>query len=98
MAFVLLLTNVKYWTIPQVYAVTNNGPCNQKIVATGRYAGEGFGLPRLDTLLVHDHRVEGDAGPVRRLPHQAFSWKQEVIVYDYVDIRVLCITPSSQWS
>ena len=35
------------------------------IVATGRYIGEGFDVPRLDTLLFGNaHLLEGDADPV----------------------------------
>lgn len=62
---------------------------NVVVIATGKYVGEGFDFPRLDTLflampiswkgIVHQY--------VGRL-HRDFAGKTEVRVYDYVDIHV----------
>lgn len=64
-------------------------PAGRVLLATGRLVGEGFDLPRLDTLFL--------AAPVSwrnvikqymgRL-HRAHPDKREVIVYDYVDAAV----------
>jgi len=59
------------------------------LVATGKYIGEGFDEPRLDTLfLVMPISWKGTlqqyAGRLRRL----FANKNEVQIYDYVDIHV----------
>jgi len=62
------------------------------IVATGKYVGEGFDFPRLDTLMLAipvswKGIVEQYAGRL----HRDYPSKQEVRVYDYVDIHVpLC--------
>ena len=57
------------------------------IVATGRYVGEGFDFPRLDTLLLAmpiswKGTVQQYAGRLHRL----FENKDEVQIYDYVDV------------
>ena len=59
------------------------------LVATGRYIGEGFDEPRLDTLFLAmpvswKGTLEQYAGRLHRL----FETKSEVLVYDYVDVRV----------
>lgn len=59
------------------------------VVATGSYVGEGFDLPRLDTLLLTmpiswEGRLEQYAGRL----HRGWEGKTEVMIYDYVDIRV----------
>ena len=59
------------------------------IISTGQYAGEGFNVPRLDTLqLVMPVRsrqmIEQYVGRVAR-KHEA---KQTITIYDYVDVRV----------
>ena len=62
------------------------------IVATGKYVGEGFDFPRLDTLMLTipvswKGIVEQYAGRL----HRDYPNKQEVRIYDYVDIHVpLC--------
>lgn len=72
----------------------NSIPANEKlaVVAIGRYIGEGFNLPRLDTLMLAtpiawEGNVEQYAGRL----HRDYESKKEVIIYDYVDsnIRVL---------
>ena len=62
------------------------------IVATGKYVGEGFDYPRLDTLfltmpIAWKGNVEQYAGRL----HREYEGKSEVCIYDYVDIHVpLC--------
>jgi superfamily II DNA or RNA helicase len=59
------------------------------IIATGKYVGEGFDYPRLDTLfLASPIAWKGTLAQYAGRLHRAFSGKQEVIVYDYVDIHV----------
>jgi len=59
------------------------------LVATGRYIGEGFDEPRLDTLFLAmpiswNGTLQQYAGRLHRL----FETKKEVLIYDYVDVRV----------
>ena len=59
------------------------------IVATGKYVGEGFNYPRLDTLFIalpvsYPRIVHQYTGRL----HRDFEGKQEVQVYDYIDIHV----------
>ena len=62
------------------------------IVATGKYVGEGFDYPRLDTLfltmpIAWKGNVEQYAGRL----HRECKEKNEVQIYDYVDIHIpLC--------
>ena len=62
------------------------------IVATGKYVGEGFDYPRLDTLfltmpIAWKGNVEQYAGRL----HREYTGKNEVRIYDYVDIHIpLC--------
>lgn len=62
------------------------------LVAIGKYIGEGFNYPRLDTMMLttpisYDGNVEQYAGRL----HRDYEEKKDVIIYDYVDthIRVL---------
>jgi superfamily II DNA or RNA helicase len=59
------------------------------LVATGKYVGEGFDMPRLDTLFLTmpiswKGTLEQYAGRLHRL----YEGKKEVQVYDYVDVHV----------
>lgn len=59
------------------------------IVATGSYVGEGFDLPRLDTLFLaspfsSDRVITQYSGRL----HREWDNKQEVVVCDYVDANV----------
>ena len=59
------------------------------IVATGRFIGEGFDEPRLDTLFLAmpiswKGTIQQYAGRLHRLS----AGKTEVLVYDYIDIHV----------
>jgi superfamily II DNA or RNA helicase len=59
------------------------------IVATGRYIGEGFDEPRLDTLfLAMPISWKGTLQQYAGRLHRLYEGKKEVIVYDYVDIHV----------
>ena len=59
------------------------------IVATGKYVGEGFDYPRLDTLfLALPVSWKGIVAQYAGRLHREYPGKKEVRVYDYVDIRV----------
>ncbi len=62
------------------------------IVATGKYIGEGFDYPRLDTLfLVLPISWKGNIAQYAGRLHRECKGKSEARIYDYVDIRVpLC--------
>ena len=59
------------------------------IVATGKYVGEGFDCPRLDTLfLALPISWKGIVAQYAGRLHREYTGKQEVLIYDYVDIRI----------
>ena len=59
------------------------------IVATGKYIGEGFDYARLDTLfLVSPIAWKGIVAQYAGRLHREHEGKQEVQIYDYIDIRV----------
>jgi superfamily II DNA or RNA helicase len=59
------------------------------ILATGRYLGEGFDDPRLDTLfLTMPISWRGTLTQYVGRLHRDYQSKKEVIVYDYVDVAV----------
>lgn len=59
------------------------------VVATGKYIGEGFDEPRLDTmLLVMPVSWKGTLAQYAGRLHRNYVGKQEVRIYDYVDIHV----------
>lgn len=59
------------------------------LVATGRYVGEGFDLPRLDTLfLTMPISWKGTLAQYAGRLHREYQGKQEVVIYDYIDFRV----------
>ncbi len=62
------------------------------IVATGKYIGEGFDCPRLDTLfLALPVSWKGIIVQYAGRLHRDFEGKEEVHIYDYIDINVpLC--------
>jgi superfamily II DNA or RNA helicase len=71
----------------QLAAVPDDEEC--VLLATGRYVGEGFDYPRLDTLLLAmpifwRGTLQQYVGRLHRLHEQ----KQVVRVYDYVDAEV----------
>ena len=66
-------------------------PCNESaiIVATGKYVGEGFDYPRLDTLfLALPIAWKGKVAQYAGRLHRNYEGKTEVQVYDYVDIHI----------
>jgi len=59
------------------------------IIATGKYVGEGFDYPRLDTLfLASPVAWKGTLAQYAGRLHREYSGKQDVMIYDYVDIHV----------
>ena len=59
------------------------------LVATGKYIGEGFDEPRLDTLfLAMPISWKGTLQQYAGRLHRLFENKNEVQIYDYVDIHV----------
>ncbi len=59
------------------------------IVATGKYVGEGFDYARLDTLfLVSPVAWKGIVTQYAGRLHREYEDKQDVRIYDYIDIRV----------
>lgn len=59
------------------------------VVATGKYVGEGFDCPRLDTLfLTLPVAWKGIVAQYAGRLHRSYPGKDEVQVYDYVDVHV----------
>jgi len=59
------------------------------LVATGRYVGEGFDEPRLDTLfLTMPVAWKGTVQQYAGRLHRSYQHKKEVQIYDYVDIHI----------
>ena len=66
-------------------------PANEEVVvvATGKYIGEGFDAPRLDTLLLAmPISWKGTLAQYAGRLHRNYEGKHEVRIYDYVDIRI----------
>lgn len=58
------------------------------VVATGRYVGEGFDFPRLDTLLLAlPISWKGIVAQYAGRLHREYSGKTSCQIYDYVDIK-----------
>lgn len=59
------------------------------IIATGKYIGEGFDYPRLDTLfLASPIAWKGTLAQYAGRLHREYPGKQDVVVYDYVDVHI----------
>lgn len=59
------------------------------ILATGKYIGEGFDLPSLNTLFITmPFKWEGTLSQYVGRIHRTVADKTEVCVYDYVDLKV----------
>ncbi len=67
-------------------AVEEQLPTAQVVVATGKYVGEGFDLPRLDTLfLAMPIAWKGSLAQYAGRIHREADGKERVTIYDYVD-------------
>ena len=72
-------------------AALKNVPSDESvvIVATGKYIGEGFDSPRLDTLLLAmPISWKGTLAQYAGRLHRNYEGKSEVRIYDYVDVHV----------
>jgi superfamily II DNA or RNA helicase len=59
------------------------------LIASGKYIGEGFDSPRLDTLfLASPVAWRGTLAQYAGRLHRDYPGKQDVMIYDYVDIHV----------
>lgn len=59
------------------------------VVATGKYVGEGFDLPRLDTLMLAlPVSWKGLIAQYAGRLHRDYPGKSDVRIYDYIDLRV----------
>jgi len=77
--------------IAEIFKRISDTPADRQLtlVATGRYIGEGFDEPRLDTLfLTMPISWKGTLQQYAGRLHRLFEDKREVQVYDYVDIHV----------
>ena len=59
------------------------------VLATGKYAGEGFDVPRLDTLFIAmPFSWKGTLSQYCGRLHRNYEGKTKVQIYDYIDFRV----------
>ena len=59
------------------------------VIATGKYVGEGFDYPRLDTLfLALPIAWQGKVAQYAGRLHRNYPDKKEVLIYDYADIHI----------
>lgn len=73
-------------TLSRLYAVAPDEPLI--VIATGQYVGEGFDLPRLDTLfLATPNSWKGLIAQYAGRLHRDYPGKTEVRIYDYVDLH-----------
>jgi superfamily II DNA or RNA helicase/sugar phosphate isomerase/epimerase len=73
--------------LEQITAVPEEQPL--VIVATGKYVGEGFDAPRLDTLfLAMPISWQGTLAQYAGRLHRLHDGKDEVRIYDYIDVHV----------
>ncbi|MBD5234611.1 MAG: DEAD/DEAH box helicase family protein [Bacteroidales bacterium] len=64
-------------------------PAPLVVVATGKYVGEGFNLPRLDTLMLAlPVSWKGLIAQYAGRLHRDYEGKEEVRIYDYIDLRL----------
>jgi hypothetical protein len=67
------------------------------LVATGKYVGEGFDMPRLDTLfLAMPISWKGTVQQYAGRLHRLYEGKKEVQIYDYVDVHVAMLESMHQ--
>jgi superfamily II DNA or RNA helicase len=68
-------------------ATSDGEPC--LVLATGRYVGEGFDEPRLDTLLLAMPIAwRGTVVQYAGRLHRTFPGKRDALIYDYVDAEL----------
>lgn len=80
-------TKVKRETKAQLAAVPAREPL--VVVATGKYVGEGFDLPRLDTLMLAlPVSWKGLIAQYAGRLHRDYPGKTDARIYDYIDLRV----------
>jgi hypothetical protein len=73
--------------LEQIAAVPQDEPL--VIIATGKYVGEGFDAPRLDTLfLAMPISWHGTLAQYAGRLHRLHEGKEEVRIYDYIDVHV----------
>ena len=87
----LLLGSGKQREKRERLAALQSVPTNESliVIATGKYIGEGFDEPRLDTiLLAMPISWKGTLAQYVGRLHRNYEGKQEVRVYDYVDIHI----------
>ena len=75
----------------QMAETLTNIPPEEKlvIIATGKYVGEGFDYPRLDTLfLASPIAWKGILAQYAGRLHREYPNKQCVMIYDYVDVHI----------
>lgn len=87
----LLIGSEKQKDKREKLAALQNVPDGEKmaVVATGKYIGEGFDVPRLDTLLLAmPISWKGTLAQYAGRLHRNYEGKQEVRIYDYVDVHV----------
>ena len=75
----------------EVMSRLNDIPANEPliVVATGKYVGEGFDLPRLDTLMLAlPVSWKGLIAQYTGRLHRNYPGKTETRIYDYIDLRV----------
>ena len=71
----------------EIAAVPDGAP--MIVVATGQYIGEGFDLPRLDTLLLAmPVSWRGLVAQYAGRLHREHAGKRDATIYDYVDVHV----------
>ena len=59
------------------------------VIATGKYVGEGFDFPRLDTLfIVMPISWRGKVAQYAGRLHRLYEGKKEALIYDYVDVHI----------
>lgn len=75
----------------EVMAQLSHVPADEPlvVVATGKYVGEGFDLPRLDTLMLAlPVSWKGLIAQYAGRLHRNYPGKTETRIYDYIDLRV----------
>lgn len=79
-------TKEKRKALQQLYAVPSSEPL--VVVATGKYVGEGFDYPRLDTLfLALPISWKGFVTQYAGRLHRENEGKKDVRIYDYIDVH-----------